>query len=57
MKLVKSCYYDKNGEKKVNTFLINLPKAVVYETDLEDKQLKVYTQDNKIIIEQDKNEK
>lgn len=57
MKLVKSCYYDKNGEKKVNTFLINLPKAVVYEAKLEDKQLKVYTQDNKIIIEQDKNEK
>jgi hypothetical protein len=57
MKLVKSCYYDKNGEKKVNTFLINIPKAVVCETNLEDKQLKVYTQDNKIIIEQDKNEK
>ena len=54
MKLVKSCYYDKSGEKKVNTYLINIPKAVVYETNLEDKQLKVYTQDNKIIIEQDK---
>lgn len=55
MKLVKSCYYDKNGEKKVNTFLINLPKTVVYEAKLEDKQLRVYTKDNKIIIEQDKN--
>ena len=55
MKLVKSCYYDKNGEKKVNTFLINLPKVVVYETNLEGKQLKVYTKDNKIIIEQDNN--
>lgn len=54
MKLVKSCYYDKNGEKKVNTFLINIPKSVVYETKLEDKQLKVYTKDNKIIIEEDK---
>lgn len=54
MKLVKSCYYDKNGEKKVNTFLINLPKVVVYESKLEDKQLKVYTKDNKIIIEEDK---
>lgn len=57
MKLVKSCYYDKNGEKKVNTFLINIPKAVVYETNLEDKQLKVYTIDNKIVIEQDKDVK
>jgi hypothetical protein len=54
MKLVKSCYYGKDGEKKVNTFLINLPKAVVYEAKLEDKQLRVYTKDNKIIIEEDK---
>lgn len=54
MKLVKSNYYGKNGEKKVNTFLINIPKSVVYEANLEDKQLKVYTKDNKIIIEEDK---
>ena len=54
VKLVKSCYYSKDGEKKVNTFLINLPKAVVYEAKLEDKQLRVYTKNNKIIIEEDK---
>ena len=55
MKLIKRYYYDMNGEKKVNTYQLNIPKVVVCETNLEDKQLKVYTKDNKIIIEQDNN--
>ncbi len=51
MKLVKSYYYGKNGEKKVNTYLINIPRAIVEETKLQDKQLKVTAKGNKIIIE------
>lgn len=51
MKLVKSYYYSRNGEKKVNTYLINIPRAIVEETKLQDKQLKVTAKGNKIIIE------
>ena len=51
MKLVKSYYYGKNGEKKINTYLINLPKAIVEAAKLQDQQLKATAKGNKIIIE------
>lgn len=53
MKLVRSYYYGKGGEKKVNTYLINIPRAVVEEAKLQDQQLKVTTKDGKIIIEKE----
>jgi len=51
MKLVKSYYYGKDGERKVNTYLINIPKAIVEKAHLQDKQLTVTEKDGKIIIE------
>lgn len=51
MKLVKSYYYGKGGEKKVNTYLVNIPRAVVEQAKLQDQQLKVTAKGNKIIIE------
>lgn len=53
MKLVKSYYYSRNGEKKVNTYLINIPKAIVEEAKLQDQQLKVTADKGKIIIEKE----
>ena len=51
-KLAKNYYYDKNGERKINCYLINIPKKIVKLTDIKDTDnVKVYAQENKIIIE------
>lgn len=51
-KLGKQMYYSiKDKEKKLNCYKINIPKEVVNKTDLVDKEVKVYSKDNKIIIE------
>ena len=53
MKLIKQKYYNANGEEKINCYHINICKKVVDETDLKDKEIKVYAKDNKIIIEKE----
>ena len=53
MKLVRSYYYGKGGEKKVNTYLVNIPRAVVEQAKLQDQQLKVTADKGKIIIEKE----
>lgn len=54
-KLVKNYYYGKNGEKKINCYLIHIPKRVVLEANIKDTEdLKIYSKDNKIIIVSDK---
>ncbi len=51
-KLMKNCYYDRNGNKKINCYMANIPKSVVAETNItESSEIKVYSQENKIIIE------
>lgn len=51
-KLAKNCYYDKNGEKKINCYLINIPKKVVKQSGINpEAQLKIYANNGKIIIE------
>ena len=51
-KLVKMMYKTlKSDEKKINCYSITIPKEIVNKTDLEDKQLKISAEDNKIIIE------
>lgn len=53
-KLMKNCYYDKNGNKKINCYMANIPKAVVGQTNItETSEIKVYSQGNKIIIEKE----
>lgn len=50
-KLAKQYYLNAKGEKKVNCYKLNLSKQLVDKTDLEDKEIKIITKDNKIIIE------
>lgn len=51
-KLAKNMYLSiKTGERKLNCYVISIPKEIVHKTDLKDKDLKIYAQDNKIIIE------
>ena len=51
-KLAKNCYYDKDGNKKINCYMANIPKSVVGQTNItEFSEIKVYSQGNKIIIE------
>ncbi len=51
-KLAKNYYYGKNGERKVNCYLVNIPKAVLNKTNISDAdEIKISVKNNKIIIE------
>jgi len=51
-KLAKNMYKSlKTGERRLNCYVINIPKEVVNNTDLDNKELKISSKDNKIIIE------
>ena len=51
-KLAKNMYRSlKTGERRLNCYVVNLPKEVVNKTDLVDKELKITSDNNKIIIE------
>lgn len=51
-KLAKNMYRSvKTGEKKLNCYLVHISKEIVNKTDLEDKELNIYAENNKIIIE------
>lgn len=52
-KLSKLYYITSKGERKINCYNVQIPKKVVNETDIEDKDIKIYAEDNKIIIERD----
>lgn len=55
-KLAKNYYYGKNGERKVNCYLVNISKEVVKSTNIgEDDHITIYAKDNKIIIEKEGN--
>ena len=50
-KLGKNSYTTAKGERKLNCYIVNIPKEVVEKTDLVDKELNVYAKDGKIIID------
>lgn len=52
MKIIKAMS-KKVGEKEYSKYLLNLPKEVVEESKLLDKELKAKTEKEKIIIEKD----
>jgi len=54
-KLNKNYYYSKNGERKINCYLVNIPKEIVEKTNIGDNEIKISIQNNKIVIE--KNDK
>lgn len=51
-KLAKNMWTNSKGERKLNCYVCNIPKEVVSKTDiLENDEIKVYSENNKIIIE------
>lgn len=51
-KLIKNKYYGKNGETKICSYMVSIPKSVVATAGFkEDTQVKVYAKDGSIIIE------
>ena len=44
-------YTTAKGERKINCYVVNIPKEVVEKTNLKDVDLKISSKDNKIIIE------
>lgn len=52
MKLGKQMWTNAKGEKKVNNYKINIPKVVVEQSGITDKdEVYAYAKDNKIVIE------
>lgn len=54
-KINKMYYYTAKKEKKLNCYYVNIPKIIVEGTGLQDKNIVVKKEENKIIIEEEKN--
>lgn len=52
-KLSKLYYITSKGERKINCYNVQIPKKVVENTNIGENQIKVYSENNKIIIERD----
>ena len=53
-KLSKNYYYSRTGERKVNCYIVNVPKEVLQKSCIKDDDfIRVYAKDNKIIIEKE----
>lgn len=51
MKLIKMYYMTLKGEKKINTYNVNIPKKIVQEAGIDDsKELVVIAKNKEIII-------
>ncbi len=51
-KLAKNMWTNSKGERELNCYVCNISKEVVSKTDiLENDEIKVYSENNKIIIE------
>lgn len=50
-KLNKMYYYTSKGEKKLNCYNIAISKEIVEKLDLQDKEIKVKIENNKIVID------
>lgn len=52
-KLSKLYYITSKGERKINCYNVQIPKKVVEQTNIQENNIKVYAENNKIIIERD----
>ena len=50
-KLKKINYYTSKGEKKVNCYYINIAREIVEKAGLENKEIQITINGNKIILE------
>lgn len=53
-KLLKQYYYSSKGERKINSYKVSLSKEIVEQAGLQDKEVIVKHDGNRIIIEVDK---
>lgn len=54
-KLLKQYYYSSKGERKINSYKLSLSKEIVEKTGLQDKEVVIKQDGERIIIEVDKN--
>lgn len=52
-KLSKLYYITSKGERKINCYNVQIPRKIVEQTNIQDNNIKVYAENNKIIIERD----
>lgn len=53
MKLIKMYYMTLKGEKKINTYNVNIPKKIVKEAGIDDsKEIVAIAKDKEIIIKE-----
>ena len=52
-KLNKLYYITSKGERKINCYNVQIPRKIVEQTNIQDNNIKVYAENNKIIIERD----
>lgn len=50
-KLVKQCWYNSKGEKKVNCYKATIPRELVEKLGLQDKEITVKIENNKIVLD------
>ena len=50
-KMNKMYYYTSKGERKLNCYNVVIPKEIVEKVDLQDKEIKVKIENNKIVID------
>lgn len=53
-KLLKQYYYSSKGERKINSYKVSLSKEIVEQTGLQDKEIIIKQDGDRIIIEVDK---
>lgn len=51
-KLLKQYYYSSKGERKINSYKLSLSKEIVEEIGLQDKEVELIIDDDKIIIKE-----
>ena len=49
-KFTKTYYYTSKGEKKLNCYMIPIPKKIVEEAQLQDKEIEAKAENKKIIL-------
>lgn len=52
-KLSKLYYITSKGERKINCYNVQIPRKIVEQTNIQDNNIKIYADNNKIIIERD----
>ncbi len=52
-KLSKLYYITSKGERKINCYNVQIPRKIVEQTNIQDNNIKIYAENNKIIIERD----